>query len=400
MTLQGDTTRFEDDERLDIPDADSFQTLVYAYLARVLGGLLGPCGGTFSRTTFTSSDSGGNPVIDIGEGLFFGAFDITSPGSRFAEGVLLSHDPTLPDQTSRVNAATFEAGSEEPYIWAALSLLESDIDSRRKWNVLTSQEEAFSPKTRVRQRVMFQLKHTKPIDAADSDWFQIGQITSWSGSGPALPTVTLIHPLDNSVNIIADDTEDTKRKLVRIFGNNGVMGLAEMNAWILDSLLGIKDSAATGVTNPNSSNALNQVMARGLFQLNVDLLATDAVQQAIETGQYRVILSGGVAYIPPYTPEAQHPLDTYPTGGTITLTKLNVGEMTITCPGKVLTVHVTPFVGAGSPPPGIQAFYSVALLSYAAGPNESTFKIWIYDKDVDALADLSFFVTAFGDPTP
>jgi hypothetical protein len=395
-TATGDRVRYEDDERLDIPDADAMQTLIYNYIGRALGGLFGPAEGAFSSMAFTASVDGGNPVIDIGEGLIFGAHLLspTGAGQKTADGILISHDPALPDQTSRVNAAVFEPAQQEPYIWAALSLLETDTDTRRKWDIGTSDEITFSPKTRIRQRVKFELSLTEPGATFDSPWIRIGQITSWTGSGPALPTVTAIHPFDGAV----DDTDDLKRRVTRVLGNYNVLGLNAAFTWILYELLAIKDTAAAGATNPNDSYALNDLPPRGLHQVDAALTTLEAIQPAIEAAGVQCILRGHVVWSPSIYNIGN--LEGYPTSTGIASNRLGTGEVEITCPGRVYSMHVISLVPTGSPPAGTRTIYSVGAVNYDGGTNKSTFKIWLWDEGGATLTDQSFYLTAFGDPSP
>lgn len=263
----GERVNFDDDERADIPDINAIQTLVYEQLGRVLGGVLGPSFGTFSRIEYTVSEVGGQIYVDIGEGLLFYA-DYTTGKTRLADGLLIRHDPTLAGQSSQVNVTAFEPASDEPFIWAALQEIESDSDTRRKWDTGTSNEVAYTQLTRVRQRVLFSVSITQPVAPADSAWFPIAQITDWAAGTPKTPVLTNLHVLD-ARNVAGDQFDDNKRRFARVYSSaNNVMGVSELTAWVLNELLGIKDTAATAGTNPNDTYALNDGPARGLFQLD------------------------------------------------------------------------------------------------------------------------------------
>ena len=84
-----DKVRFEDNERLDIPDTNALQDLVYEYVGRVLGALMGRVSGCLDPPTFTVDHN--TKTITLTSGLFY-HFKIEDSGVTTGKVVRYARD--------------------------------------------------------------------------------------------------------------------------------------------------------------------------------------------------------------------------------------------------------------------------------------------------------------------
>jgi len=194
--MSGDRPRFEEQERLDLVDLDAVSDLVYDHLDRAFGGLIGPCnGGAFGKVEFTYESSG--PVIEVQKAILYdgaGGKDAGTEMDVYA-GKVLQHDPSLEGQTSTIDLST-HLDSSDIFLWARATptLTAADSANRRKWNVVSGEEEVTAINTRRRQRVEFGAGNTAP---AGDGWFRFALVVEWSGAG-ADPTILTIPAWDNT----------------------------------------------------------------------------------------------------------------------------------------------------------------------------------------------------------
>jgi len=184
----GDVVRVEPDERLDIPDFNALQTLVYQAIVDLLGGLLGETSGVLGRPTFDTSAA---PTIGIGSAMFVGCKRVTGDLGR-TQGYVVPYNPASPVQASfaTLNLAAFTATL--PYLWWARTQVDSDQATRRRWAGGT--EATFTPNTRARTRVIFgATNNINTPPNPDHDWFVWGKVTSWAG---VVPTIQTYSPWD------------------------------------------------------------------------------------------------------------------------------------------------------------------------------------------------------------
>jgi len=275
MVVSGDKVRFEDNERLDIPDANALQTLVYAYLAEVLGGLIGPHSGVLTNMEFVVTSTAVDVTVDLAECLLY-AGEITPPvdplTSRLGTGGVYKFDPALSWQGPQsLDLTAFEGGSEEPYLWFKRDPIDTDLDTRRQWSVGSQTEVSVSLETRTRGKVTFFASVSYP----GSGWFKFAQVTGWTPQGGTLdvPTVTLIHALD--ANLAGTDADDFTYRSGKLLGPNvddvGIewahVGIARVLSVIAYELANLKGSGI---------DAYFQNPPRDMTELDTDLATAEA----------------------------------------------------------------------------------------------------------------------------
>lgn len=200
----GDLVNFEDDERLDKPDALALQVLGYEALADDLGGLLGECSGVIGWPTFGTTPTS---AITIGECVLVGSRRRSGSTNR-PRAVIHPYNPlsTYQSGSTTVDVSAYDAADQLAYIWFARTEMLADIASRRKF--AAGVESTFNPNTRKRTRIIFgtSLDTATPPDE-DNDWYVFAQIVSWAGS---VPTIEPFHPFEPGNLAGAGDTNDAK----------------------------------------------------------------------------------------------------------------------------------------------------------------------------------------------
>ncbi|GMV42866.1 MAG: hypothetical protein AMXMBFR64_45820 [Myxococcales bacterium] len=199
-------------ERLDRGDLHALQDLVYEYLGRVLGGVLGPGSGVL---TVPSIDILPFFRLGLGEALLL----TTVPGGshgRLPTGRLVRYDPTLPGQDTEVDLSGFVG--VPTFIWARAVTGPMDSDTRRAWDIDSQSEEVVSMTTRLRERVEWSAGHTKPVG---DGWFQAARVGGWLGS---VPVVVWIHAWDR--------TQDGQSSATQARALMAVAGLPGDHTWL------------------------------------------------------------------------------------------------------------------------------------------------------------------------
>jgi len=193
-----DKVRFEDQERVDRPDMDALQALVYKYASGMLGGVLGPASGLLTPLSWTKSNdgvdyfltldrlvvchtvqtetrvedqAGGGGAVNVGT-----AWD--SVVHTFAPGDA-GHDNHPVKYTAARAAEMGGPGGTKPYVWCRPQDVPADVDTRRIWNVATGAESPLAMATRNRQRLMFEVSTEKPAIGAGADWVAIARVWTW-----------------------------------------------------------------------------------------------------------------------------------------------------------------------------------------------------------------------------
>ena len=166
-----DKVRFEDNERLDIPDTNALQDLVYEYVGRVLGALMGRVSGCLDPPTFTVDHN--TKTITLTSGLFY-HFKIEDSG--VTTGKVIRYDTTNSQQIAKTVDYT-NAGTSF-YIWCRSVMSDAPVQNRKKW-VDGGGETAVSMVTRQVETVEFTASASNPAagDAAEADWFRIGVVS-------------------------------------------------------------------------------------------------------------------------------------------------------------------------------------------------------------------------------
>ena len=200
----GDLVNFEDDERLDKPDALRFQTFGYEALADALGGLLGECSGVLGWPTFGTTPTS---AITIGECVLVGSRRRSGSTNR-PRAVVHAYNPlsTYQAGSTTVDVSAYDAADQLAFIWFARTEMLADIASRRRWS--GGGENTFNPNTTKRTRIIFgtSLDTATPPDE-DNDWYVFAQIVSWAGS---VPTIMPFHPLEPGNLAGSGSTNDSK----------------------------------------------------------------------------------------------------------------------------------------------------------------------------------------------
>lgn len=215
--MSEDRVRLEDQERLDKPDADALQELVYTYVREAFGGLVGNASGLLSPLAWTEQNNGvdtfqlsldrlvlchvENQATRIEDrGPLGGNVNV---GAKWGS-VVYSFDPTdaghLNHPIDYTAARGIEAGGPggtKPYIWARPYGVPSDVDTRRVWNVATGAEVATPVQTRTRQRMEFEISAAAPVQGAGLPWVAIARVWTW-GVGPVPSVIYGLSAWDDS----------------------------------------------------------------------------------------------------------------------------------------------------------------------------------------------------------
>jgi len=179
---------FEDDERLDRPDVEALQDLVYEYLQRGPAGAMigaGPSkhGGLLTKINYSVAGT----VVTLLNSFHFayvGWDDDTPADGNKASTDVVRFDSALSSQQLTVDAAGYLAGEDEAWLWAKRIVVASDKANRRKWDTIGVSETSFSPNTRERERVEFQFSLANPDPSVR--WVRVAKIFQWVGGEPTL----------------------------------------------------------------------------------------------------------------------------------------------------------------------------------------------------------------------
>lgn len=198
----GDRVRFEDDERLDIPDALALQELNYEYTSDVAAAIVGgskannaplPVGGTMSRLVFNTSTPSATTIRgpqgqSNSKALFLYTY-LAQTG--YGESQVLIYDPSKSGQQNTINLSGYTSG-QTVYIWAKRFDQFTDWDTRKKWDTVSGAEEPFGMSTRERYTIDFGVTTTTSAPGTDVGWFcvAIGRLSgsTWS--------FRMVHPFD------------------------------------------------------------------------------------------------------------------------------------------------------------------------------------------------------------
>lgn len=397
MGAAGDAVHFVDDERLDIPDAEALQELVYEYAMRALGGLVGAeTSGVLGELAFDTSTPSAVPIPAC---LFYVATEDSgdTTGMR-VDGQVIRYDPTdaaqiaLGAQGTTVDVSAYALAETKAFLWARRVTQDVDTDTRRRWDVGTSDEVAFSAETRTREYVVFGTSaNNDTTPDANSGWFKFAQIALWTAGDP---TITTIHPFD----LTGDNFYDVERRLIEFQdpSTSRPIGIALAITKIIEVLRNHLNSAG--------ANDWRQAPSRGLQQLDTDLTTAEADIAALEAvntdfAGVRILYHGAIEQTGATT-------FNFIAGTTRadavsrTMTRQGVGEYEFVIGADVTSVVVTPKFNDNATNDSmthgtdfVTAF--VGPLAYDGGPNETTFTVYLA-KDDGTKVDQSFFLTASG----
>ena len=165
-----DRVRFEDDERLDIPDTKALQTLVYEYIGRFLGAMMGrplyekntAFGGWLVCNT-TKNAAGKNQAepftlsadfntLSISSGQFYSA-TFTNAG---VTAEILQYNPSSTQQdTVSLDLSSFRSTKTPFTIWAYPQDTPSNTENRKFWDALAQNEVTGTLATRTARTIAF-----------------------------------------------------------------------------------------------------------------------------------------------------------------------------------------------------------------------------------------------------
>jgi|3_EtaG_2_1085321.scaffolds.fasta_scaffold00295_21 hypothetical protein len=221
-----DKVKLHDLERLDIPDANALQDLVYTYCSRFIGQILGQGnwthdqksfnrGGVFSKPDLTithnavgvaGSDAFKRTQLKVTLGSKFmvyhyatddTAISVSADDPREVEGHILSIDPSNAQQQDKFDLIgvqdAFDSTGQHPYVWVRPVAYDADTATRRKWSTTTSKEVAVALKTRIRTVAEFAFQADDP----GPEWCAIGRILmhkpETAGTGAQKPEIKWFH---------------------------------------------------------------------------------------------------------------------------------------------------------------------------------------------------------------
>lgn len=201
----GDRVRFVDDERLDMPDAESLHELNYDYISDLAAALFGgsrfsgatlPVGGTLSRLSFDATTPSATTIYgpdgtSTRKAMFFYSY---ANQSGYHEAQVLVYDPARTGQQTTVDLSSYTAG-DTPYIWAKRVDYNTAVDTRKKWVTGSpGSETTFSLATRERYVISFEVTATASAPSADVGWFCVARVVNISAGGAF--TFRMVHPFD------------------------------------------------------------------------------------------------------------------------------------------------------------------------------------------------------------
>lgn len=284
--------RLFDNERLDIPDASALQDLVYEYMGRVLGGLIG---GNSGALTIPSVDFGNLSNVAFGNMYLYGITDVDSAYPLSEElathsdknqttGKIIRYDKSRSYQTTQtVDISSSQAAGTSVYLWARRQEVDSDTDNRMRWEgdaeVLVSDQA--TRKREVVEIATGSFSGTPFSGSGEDAGFRWGRIDWYDDGGTNQPRMVVYSPFDSprgadatgeitdpinyngSVNPADDDNDASKASFARFlyeqsFGTNKFNtakagGIATLSRAILHAIYEIKGTHDDWIADPSRS---------------------------------------------------------------------------------------------------------------------------------------------------
>lgn len=292
----GDAVRFDDDERLDIPDAKRIQGFVYEAVADALGGIMGECAGVLTQPAFGSTVG----AVTIGECMLAG-FRRKAGSTRRVRGGVFHYDPASAYQagSTTVNLSAYQSPEAFPYLWFCRREMEADQESRRRH--VGGVEASYNPNTTKRQRIGFgvTIDREVPPDETD-DWFVFARVIAWSGSFPnKVPTIQPIHAFDkglpigthasitNQLGLFLMYTDDADTSLAKAIGLLANIALRlTSNTHNYDAYtLEVRDPSSAALYPPDPT-------VRGVMELHAATLVLEGTPRPLYIG--RLVYNAGL----------------------------------------------------------------------------------------------------------
>ena len=163
-----DRVKLYDNERLDIPDAQALQELVYEYVMRMAGGLMGHNSGLLTKPLLSADVTTG--FITIKPCLLYKSAQ-TGTDESTTTGEVVRYDPSNSHQTGNatLNSVPIPTAVGAYTLHAAVTTVDTDSASRKHWDEAGSSETTTSVDTRSKSRTAFVLSQNK----TESGYFPI-----------------------------------------------------------------------------------------------------------------------------------------------------------------------------------------------------------------------------------
>lgn len=393
--MGGHRTKFDADERVDLPDMDSLQTLLYESIAKFFGGVFGIGSGCLTSVSFGTADMSN---VSIGPCVLIGVSGSPTDNWTLPEMTVAVHDPTQPWQpAANLNLSDYYALSGTPWLWFRVVEKEDDTENRMGYSAVSEAEEVTIQTTRWRKYVLFDVSISSSYPpTADPGWFRLAKVISWSGSVPNIASISAFDyghipifgentALWNVLKSVGDSPEGTVLS-AGLFRAIRLLYLAYRHH--VDSTLNF--NYATGEVNDPGLDiglGLLDVNSRGTTQI-------DAALAAVETqlaGQPVILFRGDVEYngVMDGTPASFRHLTKYAPAQAADEWATN-SYYRIRCRGLVDSVAV---VYRGSGIDTIPVF-AVDIT------NDATDSLVVVTPVATGIVDANFYITAFGTIVP
>jgi len=223
------TVKFTAQERLDLIDANAFQSLVYDYADESLGMIMGQAEGCLTPFSAVFSTAGPNFLVTLSAFTYLTSYEnltranallTTIPASWKAVAAefnpaeestevidytavrtaavsdYTSGNPNT-DDNGRTITGGYEGANRFPtdptaisFLWAAVTAVDEDSDVRRRWDLPSGTEVSTTSNRRTAARTSFQWAATRPA----AGWVAVAKIVGWYEATGVL-TVPVLRPL-------------------------------------------------------------------------------------------------------------------------------------------------------------------------------------------------------------
>ena len=194
----GDSVRVSANQRLDKPDFDAIQSLVYRGVREAIGGMLGGSAGALTPVVWSKSNANGVYLLSFEKMVVAWSKAVETrvedrgfdPAVTVDVGYESRIIPFDPDEIGHQNhpldytdARTAEQDNPgtKPYIWVRPVVVPADTDVRRFWSVAIGDETAAATATRNFVRLQFAINETTPVQGIGDKWSAIARVMTWSG---------------------------------------------------------------------------------------------------------------------------------------------------------------------------------------------------------------------------
>jgi hypothetical protein len=291
----GDAVRFDDDERLDIPDAKRLQRFVYEALADALGGIMGECAGVLTQPAFGSNVG----AVTIGECMLAG-FRRKAGSTRRVRGGVFHYDPASPYQagSTTVNLSAYQSPERFPYLWFCRREMEADQESRRRH--VGGVEASYTPNTTKRQRIGFGVTIDREVPPNETDdWFVFARVIAWSGSFPnKVPTIQPIHAFDKGLPLGTNANVANQLGMLLMYTGDADTSLARAIGLLANFVLRLTsnthgfDAGSLEVSNGSIASFYQPSEVRGVKELHAATLVLEGIPRPLYIG--RLVYNAGL----------------------------------------------------------------------------------------------------------